>query len=88
MMAGVNVWYLLVQIVVLGVACATPLVLMWLAFRLVQSQGQKQKGVLLGKRETTAVGITLEPEWLDGATAVEIYRRPDGLYIRPIRTKS
>jgi hypothetical protein len=34
------------------------------------------------------VGITLEPEWLDGATAVEIYRRPDGLYIRPIHTRN
>lgn len=82
---GVNFWYLAVQIIVLGIACATPLVVMWLAFVFVRRRNEQVRGELLATRSLTAEGeILLDAAWLKGHTAVEIYRRADGLYLRPI----
>lgn len=85
---GINFFYLFIQVVVLGIACLMPLLLMWLAFRFVNQRQGKMRGELVARRPLTAEGVMVEAVWLgenEGYTAVEIYRRADGLFVRPVK---
>ncbi len=81
---GINTWYLVIQLAVLGLACASPLVVMWLAFMFVRQRSAQVRGELLATRPITAEGVVVDAAWLQGHTAVEIYRRADGLHLRPV----
>lgn len=81
---GINFWYLAIQIVVLGIACLTPLAVMWLAFRFVGQRQTEKQGELLGTLPVTAEGVCIEPHWLkDDTTAVAVYRHGHELHLRP-----